>query len=277
MPELPEVESVRAQLAPVLTGRRFERVEIDDPRLVRPYEPAEVAAELAGEQVAAVERRGKYLIVRFESKRVLLIHLRMTGSLRHSRADLGEDPHRRAVVRLDDGSDVAYRDVRRFGTWLVLEPGELEPYLSTRVGEEPLDALFTAARLGERLAKRRAPIKAALLDQRTLAGLGNIYVDEALWRARIHPLRPAESIDRNELRRLHNAIRTALAHGIARQGSTLRDYRLPDGAEGEMQNEFKVYGRGGEPCDRCGTPIEKIRVAGRGTWFCPRCQPRAES
>jgi formamidopyrimidine-DNA glycosylase len=177
VPELPEVESVRAQLAPVLTGRRFERVEIDDPRLVRPYEPAEVAAELAGEQVAAVERRGKYLIVRFESDRVLLIHLRMTGSLRHSRTGLPDDAHRRAVVRLDDGSDVAYRDVRRFGTWLVLEPGELEPYLAKRIGEEPLDALFTATRLGERLAKRRAPIKAALLDQRTLAGLGNIYVD----------------------------------------------------------------------------------------------------
>jgi len=275
VPELPEVETVRAQLEPVLTGRRFERVEIHDPRLVRPYEPAEVAAELEGERVVAVERRGKYLIVRFESDRVLLIHLRMTGSLRHG-SGLEEDLHRRAVVRLDDGSDVAYRDVRRFGTWLVLEPGELAPYLATRVGEEPLDALFTAARLGERLAKRRAPIKAALLDQRTLAGLGNIYVDEALWRARINPLRPAESIDRAELRRLHRAIRTTLEAGIARQGSTLRDYALPDGGSGSMQDEFKVYGRGGEPCDRCGTPIAKTRLGGRGTWFCPRCQP-AES
>jgi formamidopyrimidine-DNA glycosylase len=273
VPELPEVETVRAQLEPVLTGRRFERVEIHDPRLVRPYEPAEVAAELEGERVVAVERRGKYLIVRFESDRVLLIHLRMTGSLRHSGSGLEGDRHRRAVVRLDDGSDVAYRDVRRFGTWLVLEPGELAPYLATRVGEEPLDALFTAARLGARLAKRRAPIKSALLDQRTLAGLGNIYVDEALWRARIHPLRPAESIDRAELRRLHRAIRTTLEAGIARQGSTLRDYALPDGGSGSMQDEFKVYGRGGEPCDRCGTPIAKTRLGGRGTWFCPRCQP----
>jgi formamidopyrimidine-DNA glycosylase len=277
MPELPEVETVRTQLEPVLTGRRFERVEIRDPRLVRPYEPAEVAAELEGERVAAVERRGKYLIVRFESDRVLLVHLRMTGSLRHSGEGLDEDPHRRAVVRLDDGSDVAYRDVRRFGTWLVLEPGELAPYLATRVGDEPLDALFTAARLGERLAKRRAPIKAALLDQRTLAGMGNIYVDEALWRARINPLRPAESLDRNELRRLHKAIRATLEAGIARQGSTLRDYALPDGGSGSMQDELKVYGRGGEPCDRCGTPIAKTRLGGRGTWFCPRCQPYAAS
>jgi len=277
VPELPEVESVRAQLAPVLTGRRFERVEIHDPRLVRPYEPAEVAAELEGERVAAVERRGKYLIVRFESGRVLLIHLRMTGSLRHTSAGLTDDPHRRAVVRLDNGSDVAYRDVRRFGTWLLLEPGELEPYLAARVGDEPLDVLFTAARLGERLATRRAPIKAALLDQRTLAGMGNIYVDEALWRARIHPLRPAHTIDRNELRRLHRAVRTALEHGIARQGSTLRDYALPDGRSGSMQNEFKVYGRAGEPCDRCGTPIAKTRVGGRGTWFCPTCQAASSS
>ena len=277
MPELPEVESVRAQLEPVLTGRRFERVEIQDPRLVRPHEPAEVAAELEGERVAAVERRGKYLIVRFESDRVLLIHLRMTGSLRHSSSGLDEDRHRRAVVRLDDGSDVAYRDVRRFGTWLVLEPGELAPYLATRVGEEPLAALFTAARLGKRLAHRRAPIKAALLDQRTLAGLGNIYVDEALWRARINPLRPAESIDRAELRRLHRAIRTTLEAGIARQGSTLRDYALPDGGSGSMQDDFKVYGRDGEPCERCGTPIAKTRLGGRGTWFCPQCQQAASS
>jgi formamidopyrimidine-DNA glycosylase len=272
MPELPEVETVRRRLEPVLTGRRLERVEISDPRLVRPYEPDEVAAELQGERVASVERRGKYLILRFETDRVLLIHLRMTGSLRHSATGLADDPHRRALVRLDDGSDVAYRDVRRFGTWLLLEPGELDAYLATRLGEEPLDAVFTAARLGQLLAGRRAPVKAALLDQRTLAGMGNIYVDEALWRARIHPLRPAESLGRDELRRLHRAVRSSLEQGIARQGSTLRDYALPDGGRGSMQHEFKVYGRGGEPCNRCGTPIAKIRVAGRGTWFCPACQ-----
>ncbi|HKB92676.1 MAG TPA: bifunctional DNA-formamidopyrimidine glycosylase/DNA-(apurinic or apyrimidinic site) lyase [Gaiellaceae bacterium] len=274
MPELPEVESVRRQLEPVLVGRRLERVHIDDPRLVRPYEPAEVAAELEGERVAAVGRRGKYLVVRFERGRVLLIHLRMTGSLLHAPGgSLQDDPHRRAVVRLDDGSDVAYRDVRRFGTWLLLEPGEAEPYLVARVGDEPLDALFTAARLGERLAGRRTSLKAALLDQRTLAGMGNIYADEALWRARLGPLRPAASLDRDELRRLHRGIRAALEHGLARQGSTLRDYRLPDGSGGSMQDEFRVYGRRDEPCDRCGTPIARTRVAGRTTWFCPTCQP----
>jgi formamidopyrimidine-DNA glycosylase len=275
MPELPEVESVRRQLEPVLVGRRFDRVRIDDARLVRPYEPAEVAAELERERVAAVERRGKYLVVRFESGRVLLIHLRMTGSLlRAPNGFLPDDAHRRAVVKLDDGSDVAYRDVRRFGTWLLLEPGEAEPYLDARVGDEPLDTLFTAARLGERLARRRTSLKAALLDQRTLAGLGNIYVDEALWRARLNPLRPAAGLDRNELRRLHRGIRAALEYGLARQGSTLRDYRLPDGSGGSMQDEFRVYGRRDEPCDRCGTPIARTQVAGRTTWFCPTCQPR---
>jgi len=274
MPELPEVESVRRQLEPVLVGRRFERVSIDDARLVRPYDPAEVAAELQGERVAAVERRGKYLVVRFESGRVLLVHLRMTGSLlRLPHGSLPDDPHRRAVVNLDDESDVAYRDVRRFGTWLLLEPGEAEPYLGARVGDEPLDMRFTAARLGERLAGRRTSLKAALLDQRTLAGLGNIYADEALWRARLNPLRPAAGLDRAELRRLHRGIRGALEHGLARQGSTLRDYRLPDGSAGSMQNEFRVYGRRDEPCDRCGTPITRTQVAGRTTWFCPTCQP----
>jgi formamidopyrimidine-DNA glycosylase len=274
MPELPEVESVRRQLEPALVGRRFERVRIDDPRLVRPYEPAEVAAELQGERVAEVGRRGKYLVVWFESGRVLLIHLRMTGSLLHApTGSLEDDSHRRAVVRLDDDSDVAYRDVRRFGTWLLLEPGEVEPYLDARLGDEPLDALFTAARLGERLAGRRTSLKAALLDQRTLAGMGNIYVDEALWRARLNPLRPAAGLDRDELRRLHRGIRAALEHGLARQGSTLRDYRLPDGSGGSMQDEFRVYGRRDEPCDRCGTPIARTQVAGRTTWFCPTCQP----
>jgi formamidopyrimidine-DNA glycosylase len=166
--------------------------------------------------------------------------------------------------------------VRRFGTWLLLEPGEAEPYIAARVGDEPLDALFTAARLGERLANRRTSLKAALLDQRTLAGMGNIYVDEALWRARLNPLRPAAGLDRTELRRLHRGIRAALEHGLARQGSTLRDYRLPDGSGGSMQDEFRVYGREGEPCDRCRATIVKSRVAGRGTWTCPLCQvPRS--
>src|SRR5947208_1093610 len=280
MPELPEVESVRRQLAPLLEGRRFERVEVTDPRLTRPDDPAAVARSLEGERVASVGRRGKYLGVRFESGRTLLIHLRMTGSLRHARAGApADDPHIRAVVRLDDGSDVAYRDIRRFGTWAVLERGEEDAYLAARLGAEPLGRAFTAARLGARLAKRRAPVKSAILDQRTLAGVGNIYADEALWYARVHPLREARSLAEGETAALHRGIRRALERGIERQGSTLRDYRLPDGESGGMQHEFKVYGRDGKPCERCGTPIEKISVAGRGTWYCASCQrsPQAAS
>ena len=275
MPELPEVETVRSELEPGLVGRRFVRVEVADPRLTRPHDPDEVARALEGEIVETVARRGKYLIVRFESGKALLIHLRMTGSLRHARdGSLADDPYRRALVDLDDGSHVAYRDVRRFGTWLLAELGELDPYLEERLGEEPLDGAFTAARLRDRLAGRRAPIKAALLDQRTLAGMGNIYADEALWRARIHPLRPARELDPDDVKRLHRAVRDALRAGIARQGATLRDYERPDGERGGMQLEFRVYGRTGEPCDRCGTPIEKTRAGGRGTWYCPECQRR---
>jgi formamidopyrimidine-DNA glycosylase len=273
MPELPEVETIRLALEPHVVGRRFERVEIHDPRLVRPFEPTAVAAELEGERVAALGRRGKYLVVRFESGRVLLIHLRMTGSLRHAPAgSLVDDPYRRAVVKLDDGSDVAYRDVRRFGTWHLLEPEEVDPYLARRLGGEPLERTFTARRLAERLGGRRAPLKAALLDQRTVAGLGNIYVDEALWRAELHPLRPAGTLDADEVARLTKGIRQALRAGIARQGASLRDYSTPDGRRGRMQERFRVYGREGEPCLRCGTPIEKIRAGGRGTWYCPTCQ-----
>jgi formamidopyrimidine-DNA glycosylase len=274
MPELPEVETVRRRLEPELVGRRLERVEILDPRLTRPFDPAEVAVELEGERIAALDRRGKYLVFRFESGRVLLVHLRMTGQLLHANGNSlpAEDAHRRAVVRLDDGSDVIYRDVRRFGTWLLVEPDEVGPYLHDRVGHEPLARAFTPKRLGEALAGRRAPVKAVLLDQRRLAGVGNIYADEALWRARLDPRRPAGELSEAEIVALHRGIRAALRAGIARQGATLSDYRQPDGASGRMQDEFKVYGRGDEPCDRCGTPIQKTRVAGRGTWYCPSCQ-----
>jgi len=153
-----------------------------------------------------------------------------------------------------------------------LEPGELDPYLDARIGEEPLVESYRARNLQARLAGRRAPVKAAILDQRTVAGVGNIYADEALWWARVHPLTPAAELSPDEVRALHRGIRRALQRGVARQGSTLRDYRLPDGESGSMQDEFKVYGRAGEPCARCGTPIDKIRTAGRGTWYCPSCQ-----
>ena len=268
MPELPEVETIRRQLAPALEGRRVLELEVLDPRWCEPAPPEALDDALRGRRIERLGRRGKYLIVRFESGRALLIHLRMTGSLLHDPVDAS---HVRAVLGLDDGTTVVYRDVRRFGTWLLLEPGQLDSYLATKVGAEPLGA-FTARALGERLTGRSAPLKGAILDQKTVAGVGNIYADEALWYARLHPLRPAGSLDGDELRRLHRGIRRALDLGIRRQGSTLSTYRLPDGSRGTMQREFRAYGRGGEPCDRCGTPIEKTRVAGRGTWACPECQ-----
>jgi len=232
-----------------------------------------VADALVGERIAAVERRGKYLLWRLESGRTLVVHLRMTGSLLHFPAgDLPADAHRRATLALDTGAAVGYRDVRRFGTWELLDDGHLRPYLASRLGPEPLAPSFTSARLARIVAGRRAPIKAVLLDQRRIAGIGNIYADEALWRARIHPRRPAGELDAPEIAHLHRAVRAALRRGVELNGSTLRDYVTPDGEGGGMQHEFHVYGRLGEPCDRCGRPIERIVVGGRGTWLCSRCQ-----
>jgi formamidopyrimidine-DNA glycosylase len=275
MPELPEVETIRSKLAPRLTGRRIERVEIRDPRLTRPEPPEAVAGALEGERIADVHRRGKYLVVVLESGRHLLVHLRMTGNVLYPAPEGTEDdPYVRAVVSLDNRSDVVYRDVRRFGTWELLEPGELEAYFAARrLGGEPLESTFTAKRLGRALAGRRAPVKSALLDQRAAAGIGNIYADEALWYARVHPLRPAGELGAAEVAALRAGIRKALRLGVRRQGATLRDYRGADGERGGMQHEFRVYGREGEPCERCGTPIAKTRAAGRGTWYCPTCQP----
>lgn len=273
MPELPEVETIRVRLAPAVEGRSIAEAEILDSRLTRPLDSSQVAAELNGLRIAVLDRRGKYLVFRFSDERALLAHLRMTGSFLLARAgEFRAVPHLRAVLKLDNGSDVAYRDVRRFGTWLLLEAAEVEPYLSLKNGPEPFGELFTTGFLRERLAGRRAPVKAALLDQRTVAGLGNIYADEALWLARVHPERPAGELTAGEVRRIRGGVRRALERGIARQGATLRDYRTPEGDSGSMQDDFMAYGRDGEPCERCGTPISKTRVAGRGTWFCPACQ-----
>jgi formamidopyrimidine-DNA glycosylase len=222
VPELPEVETERGRLAARIEGRRIGSARIDDERLTRPEDPAWVAGRLAGERVAAVERRGKYLLIRLDSGDVLVVHLRMTGSFRYEPAS-----HERAVLELDEGARIAYRDLRRFGTWVLLEPDEAERYF------------------------------------------GNIYADEALWHARIHPLRPAGRLTGEEIAALHKGVRTALRRGIRRQGADLGDGTY---AGGRMQHEFRVYGRTGESCDRCGTPIEKTRAGGRGTWFCPRCQ-----
>ena len=264
MPELPEVETERGRLARRIEGRRIASARIDDSRLTRPEPPEWVAARLTGERVTDVERRGKYLLIRLESGDVLVVHLRMTGSFRYEPAS-----HERAVLELDDGTRIAYRDLRRFGTWALLDPEAAEEHLSVRLGPEPLGRGFTSAYLAGRLRGRRAPVKAAILDQRTVAGLGNIYADEALWDAGVHPLRPAGELAEEEIAAVRDGIRAALRRGIRRQCADLGDGTYPGG---RMQREFRVYGRTGEACDRCGVPIEKTRAGGRGTWFCPSCQ-----
>ncbi|HEY2544321.1 MAG TPA: bifunctional DNA-formamidopyrimidine glycosylase/DNA-(apurinic or apyrimidinic site) lyase, partial [Gaiellaceae bacterium] len=233
-------------------------------RLTRPEDPQLVAGILNGDRVVAVDRRGKYIVVRLASGHALLVHLRMTGGFRYAPAT-----HERAVLELDDGSRVAYRDTRRFGTWLLAEEDDAEQLLRIKNGPEPLGPAFTTAFLAGRLAGRKAPLKAAILDQRTVAGLGNIYADEALWHARLNPLRPAGELDAAEISALRAGILKALKLGISRQGADLGDGAY---AGGRMQDEFRAYGRDGEPCSRCGTLIVKTRVGGRGTWYCPKDQ-----
>ena len=254
---------MRRAIAPVLEGARLESVEIRDPRLVRPFDPSIVADALVGERVGEVGRRGKYLIVGFESGRSLLIHLRMTGSLRHAPSGaLADDPYTRAVLRLDNGSDVAYRDVRRFGTWELFEPDELAPYLAARLGPEPLGPFSAAqARQAARGAAGAAQVGAARpangrRPREHLRRRGALAEPAASAAGRGQPRRETSSA------RLYRAVRSVLRKGIERQGSTLRDYALPDGAYGTMQDEFRAYGRGGEPCDRCGRPLTGSSSAG---------------
>lgn len=269
MPELPEVETERTRLAAVIEGRKILSARIDDARLTRPDDPEVVAAVLTGDRVEAVERRGKYIVVRLGSGHTLLVHLRMTGGFRYEPAT-----HERAVLEIEGGGRIAYRDTRRFGTWLLTDSEDADRIIAVKNGPEPLERGFTTAFLAERLARRTAPLKAAILDQRTVAGLGNIYADEALWHSRLHPQQPAGELSLDEIAALREAIRKALKLGIRRGGATLYDQAY---AGGSMQKEFRVYGRAGEPCERCATPIAKTVVAGRGTSFCPACQAASSS
>ena len=276
MPELPEVETIRAQLAERIPGRSFARVEVFDPKLVSPEEPEWFVAGLEGRRIVSVDRRGKYLLLDLDDGRTLAIHLRMTGRL-HWTAGAPDQEERflRARFHLDDGSTITFGDMRRFGrAWLVDGDAlEREAYWRARVGVEPLTPRFTARLLGELLEGRRGPIKAVLLNQVLVAGLGNMYVDEALFQARIHPLRPAGDLDPDEVRRLHRAIRDRLAAAVAAGGASIDSYRDGLGEKGSMQDLLRVHLHEGEPCPRCGTTIRKTRVAQRGTYWCPTCQP----
>jgi len=279
VPELPEVETIRRQLAERIAGRSFTAVRVDDPLLTSPETPEAFADQVLGRRVLAVERRGKYLLIELDSGDTLAIHLRMTGRLHWRPGPAGDDERfLRALFELDDGSTITFADMRRFGrAWIV--PASLadrERYWTARVGIEPLSPRFTARLLAELLHGRRGPIKAALLNQALVAGLGNMYVDEALWQARIHPLRPAGTLDAGDLRRLHRAIRDRLAVAVAARGASIDNYRDGLGERGSMQDLLRVHLHEGEPCPRCGTPIRKTRVAQRGTYWCPRCQPEPQ-
>jgi formamidopyrimidine-DNA glycosylase len=275
MPELPEVETIRRQLAPALAGRRLERIEVRDPRWCDPAPPEAVADALNGRLVEALGRRGKYLVVSFEDDVHLAMHLRMTGNLLLAPADAEEPGHLRVVMDLGDGKRLLFVDVRRFGTGDVLLGSDaLAEYFASRLGVEPLSPDFTADALRALARGRKQPVKAFLLTQERVAGVGNIYADEALFRARIHPLRPVGALKRSQVEALRDAVVETLEAGIDAKGASIDDYRQLDGAQGSFQDRFLVHTREGEPCPRCGTTIRKLRAAGRGTYVCPRCQPR---
>jgi formamidopyrimidine-DNA glycosylase len=271
MPELPEVETIRRQLAPHLEGRTLAEVEIRDPRWTRPVAPGIVAEQLTGATVERVQRAGKYLIWELDDDRHLLIHLRMTGAVLFDPDP--KPPHARARFELSDGHRLIYNDPRRFGTaHLIHGLPARELYLNERLGVEPFTPEFTAAHLRALARDRTAPIKSFILDQRRIAGVGNIYADESLFRARIHPLKPAGRLTAAEWGELKVAIEDALLAGIDAKGASIDDFRHVDGAQGSFQDRFLVYDRAGQPCVRCGTTITKLVVGGRGTYICPRDQ-----
>jgi formamidopyrimidine-DNA glycosylase len=274
MPELPEVETIRRQLAPALEGRRLERIEVRDPRWSDPAPPEAISDALNGRAIEGLGRRGKYLVVSFEDDVHLVMHLRMTGNLLLVPADAEEPGHLRVVMDLDDGNRLLFVDVRRFGTGDVLLGSDaLAEYFASRLGVEPLSSDFTAEALRALARGRKQPVKAFLLTQERVAGVGNIYADEALFRARIHPLRPVGTLKRPQVEALRDAVVETLEAGIDAKGASIDDYRHLDGAQGSFQDRFLVHTREGEPCPRCGTTIRKLRAAGRGTYVCPRCQP----
>jgi formamidopyrimidine-DNA glycosylase len=273
VPELPEVETIRRALAPRVEGRRLGAVEVLDPRWTAPLDPGEAETRLSGRAVERLERRGKYLLWVLEDDLVLAQHLRMTGTLLYDPP--GEPPHTRVRLPLDDGHRLVVCDPRRFGTGHLLE-GEagLRIYLDARLGLEPLDERFTPQHLHALARRSRAPLKPFVLDQKKMAGVGNIYADEALFRARLHPLRPADRLTRAQAQELHGALRDVLRDGIDARGASIDDYRDPEGVQGSFQDAFRVHLRAGEPCPRCGRPVRKLVVGGRGTYVCEGCQPR---
>ena len=287
MPELPEVETIRRQLEPELVGRRIERLEVLDERWSRPVPPTTLESEVSGRTIAGLERRGKYLLMELDGGVTLAMHLRMTGNLRLVDAEgvvaavderiyeaAAEDRYLRARFALDDGRELKFSDARRFGEAFLLSTEGVEERFLGRVGIEPLSEEFTVEALGRIAEGRTAPLKSFLLDQSGVAGVGNIYADEALFRARLHPLSPAGSMREEHLEALRDGIVDALEAGIDGGGASIDDYRDSRGEPGSMQEEFLVHTREGKACVRCGETIRRIVLGGRSTYFCPNCQIR---
>jgi formamidopyrimidine-DNA glycosylase len=272
MPELPEVETIRRHLAPHVEGRMLDRLDVLDGRWSRPLAPDELAAAVEGRRVERLGRRGKYLEWGLEGDVFLLVHLRMTGTLLLDPPAL--PPHTRVRFELGE-TRLAFVDPRRFGTGeLALGRDARDDFYAARLGVEPFGPEFTAAHLRALTRASRAPIKAMLLDQKRIAGVGNIYADEALHRAGIHPLRLAQRLTPKQCAALRDAIVAALEDGLEAKGASIDDFRDPDGVQGSFQDQFLVHRREGDPCPTCGRPVRKLRAAGRGTYVCERCQPR---
>jgi formamidopyrimidine-DNA glycosylase len=271
VPELPAVETIRRQLAPLEQGRTLQALDVADPRWCAPLAPEALGDALVGRRVERLGRRGKYLLWEAGDEVTLALHLRMTGTLLYDPP--ADTPYRRVTFTLDDGHELWFCDPRRFGTGeLAVGAEALHGFLDARLGVEPLGPDFTTERLRLLARGRRAPVKAFLLDQRRIAGVGNIYADEALFRARIHPLTPAGRLKRAQLAALHDAVRLVLHAGIDAGGSAIDDFRHADGVRGSFQHEFLVHTRRGEPCTVCGDEIVKLVAAGRGTYVCQTCQ-----
>lgn len=276
MPELPEVETVRRDLGAHIQGVRFAGLRhLDWPRMLENSTPDQLAALLQGATLARVKRRAKWLLLQLEAGPCLAVHLRMSGTLFVAPSGFKPDAHTRLIVDFVAGGCLVFRDVRKFGRWRVLDREGLSA-LDQAHGPEPLSPEFTADTFQRLLHQRTTALKPLLLNQAFIAGLGNIYVDEALWDARLHPLRSAHTLKPAETQRLHEAIQRVLQAALVRRGSTLRDYRTGTGQVGENQHHFNVYGRAGAPCPRCRTPIVRHVIGQRGTHLCPMCQPAPE-
>lgn len=272
MPELPEVETIKRSLAPRLLGKRIEDLEVLLPKAVKGIPPEEARARLRGQVIGGLARRGKYLLLELAGGDRLAFHLRMTGQLLLRAAGSPREAHTHLIFALSGHAELRYADLRKFGGFHYLGPGSPPPKGLADLGPEPLGGGFTPAYLAGLLAGRRGPLKGLLLDQRRIAGVGNIYADEILHRAGLAPTRPAASLGAPETERLFRAIRDVLAEGIAHRGTTMRNYVDGDGRPGEYQERLRVYGRAGGPCPDCGGEIRRLVVAGRGTYYCPACQ-----